>query len=62
MRGSPGDKNVKAKRNKSSISLFVLMGERLRETNMSVKVKVISKRERIAVTVYRPAWREYLHY
>lgn len=29
---------------------------------MSVKVKVISRRERVAVTVFQPAWREYLYY
>lgn len=29
---------------------------------MSVKVKVISRRERVTVTVCRPAWREFLQY
>lgn len=29
---------------------------------MSVKVKVISRRERISVSVYRPSWQEFLEY
>jgi hypothetical protein len=29
---------------------------------MSVHVKVISRRELVAVTVYRPAWQEFLQY